>query len=77
MAEKCEKGHNLEFKHHGPPPNDKDGEFLCDECGKGFPYTVGFWKCIDPIHKDTTSRELCADCGCDNEDDKKEMAKYF
>ena len=54
MAEKCERGHNLEFKHHGAPPHDKDGEFLCDECGRGFPYTVAFWKCIDPEHKNIT-----------------------
>jgi hypothetical protein len=75
--EKCEIGHNLEFKNHGPPSYDKDGMFVCDVCSEEFPYTVAYWKCVDTAHKDVTTRELCADCGCNNEDDKREMAEYY
>lgn len=75
--EKCELGHNLEFKNHGPPPYDKDGCFICDVCGEEFPYQIAFWKCVDSKHKDVTTRELCPDCGCNNEDDKREMAEYY
>jgi hypothetical protein len=75
--EKCEIGGNLEFDNHGPPPYDKDGMFCCDVCGEDFPYTVAFWKCKCSEHKNVSTRELCADCGCNNEDDKREMAEYY
>lgn len=67
--EKCELGHNLEFKHHGAPAHDKDNNFICDECGTEVTYNVAFWKCVDTGHKDST-RELCTDCGTNNHDDK-------
>jgi len=77
MEEKCELGHNLEFKHHGAPAYDKDGCFECDECGDEFPYTIAFWRCLDIGCKNNPTRELCGDCGCDNDDDKREMATYY